>query len=543
MSSPSEVFFVLCATSILCTALGIRAWECMHTVRVAKFCHRRSGSYLRKYLKVAILMDADEPADAIHVHAAELLHSEQLSVVRLVCFFFPVITSGLSLTRNSWLYVDEASSFSFSQGQHAVLCISSSAFIFVWISMKCNLLSTNKLADRLYVLACLLIDAMVAFSSNSRSDVENTIRFAVGLGVVFVFSRLDTHLVAFWNAVFIIVAGVKHTMTEADTMRGDMQTLLVVAPLMVFVAIQTFASHQIYTLTCESTLNQARAKESTVEQGALGKLLENACDVVIPLDASFSILDDAKNLSTMLMRDSSSSLKGRSIFDYFASEEEKERFQNSFKARSSTEEPRVSALNLHLRGDHGSQVNFESMGVAFRHVDGIERYLIGLRELSDFLPRSVRELQQRTVAPAEVAREDVSRNSASSNRGTPATIIGQPIASHGQHLIDASSSSSCSRRRRGHQLVSPLWNETSENGKRESLLGLIASWNCRVLPGCCSMHRTIPEVKRMLKRISTLQCDRTLHEPRNQCTLCGVLGSYEEDLFCSICHHDESVCL
>eukprot|EP00928_Gymnodinium_smaydae_P013867 TRINITY_DN1502_c1_g3_i1.p1 TRINITY_DN1502_c1_g3~~TRINITY_DN1502_c1_g3_i1.p1 ORF type:complete len:307 (+),score=23.22 TRINITY_DN1502_c1_g3_i1:131-922(+) len=263
------------------------------------------------------------------------------------------------------------------------------------------------------------------------------------------------------------------------------------------------------------------------------------------MDASFSIADDAKSLSTMLMRDSSRSLKGRSIFDYIANEEDKERLQNSFKAQSSTEEPRVSALNLHFRGDHGSEVNFESMGVAFQHVDGTERYLIGLRELSDFLPRPIRELQQSTVAPAEVAHEDVSRNQASTNRGTPATITGHPIANHAQEKHpDACSSSSGPRRSFVHQqLVSPLWNETSEEGKFESLLGLIASWNSKLPSGCCSMHRTVPEVKRTLKIISKTMCNRKFHQPRNQCTSCGVLDSYEEDLICRICHHDESVCL
>eukprot|EP00928_Gymnodinium_smaydae_P013868 TRINITY_DN1502_c1_g4_i1.p1 TRINITY_DN1502_c1_g4~~TRINITY_DN1502_c1_g4_i1.p1 ORF type:complete len:547 (+),score=51.00 TRINITY_DN1502_c1_g4_i1:68-1708(+) len=544
MSSPNDYYFVLFASLILCVALGIRTWECMPTLSVPKLSPCRVGSDLRRFFKIAFLMEVDEPVDAIHSYAAGLLHSEQLSYARLICFLFPVLASALSLLRNGWLYTDNVNFFYLSGAQHAVLCIAAGSFVLVRILMSWNLLSTKRLAERVYLCACLFIDAMVVVSSDSRNDVEYTTRLGHGLRAVFLFARLDTHLVAFWNVVSAIIASVKYSMTEADTVREDMPTLQYVGSVLSILALITYASHQVYACTRESALNEARAKESNVEQGALGKLLENACDVVVSLDASFSMLDDARSLLSMLMRDSSRSLQGRSIFDYIANEEDKERLQASLKAKSSTLEPRVSALNLRMRDSRGGEVSFESMGVAFRHVDGTESYKIGLREISDFLPRSIRGLREDTLAPAEVPREEVRVGQASCSRGTPATIMGQPIPRHAQDPNDPDACSSSSRSHRScgqQQLASPLWKETTEEGKFESIFWLIGSWNCKLPPGCCSLHRTASEVKRMLKTISKMKCNYKCHEPRNQCTACGLLNSYEEDLICSICHHDESL--
>eukprot|EP00928_Gymnodinium_smaydae_P023994 TRINITY_DN19572_c0_g1_i1.p1 TRINITY_DN19572_c0_g1~~TRINITY_DN19572_c0_g1_i1.p1 ORF type:complete len:572 (+),score=43.21 TRINITY_DN19572_c0_g1_i1:135-1718(+) len=526
--------------------LGIRAWEYVPTLRVANL--RPSGclSGLLRCFKVALVAQAEEPADAIHSCAAELLHGEQLSYARSMCFLFSVVTSGVSLLRNSLMYQDDATLFHFSKGQHAVLCIAAAAFALVYTLMTCNVLWTSKVAEKVYVSAFLFIDAMIVFSSDYRYDVEQTSRIGLVLGFVFLFARVDTRLVAFSNVVFTILAGVRHTIAEAATDRGEMSTVQFVASVMFIVAWQTFASHQFYTCSWDSALKEARVKEGSAEQGALSKLLESACEVVASLDASFSFSDDAKLFSSMLMRDSSRSLRGQSIFDYIANEEDRERLQKSFMAKSTSVEPRVAALNLHLLDGLGSKVNFEAMGVAFRQVDGTERYRIGLRELPDFLPRSIRELQRRTLAPAEVAQEEVIGNRRSNHPGTPATIFRQPIPDDAQDLNELDASRSTSRARRScnvQHLVAPLWNETTEEGRLQSLLKLMESWNCMVPAGCCSMHRTIPEVKRMIKSISKMTCKHAFHEPRDQCTSCGLLGSYEEDLICSNCHHDESVCL
>eukprot|EP00928_Gymnodinium_smaydae_P013863 TRINITY_DN1502_c0_g1_i6.p1 TRINITY_DN1502_c0_g1~~TRINITY_DN1502_c0_g1_i6.p1 ORF type:complete len:575 (+),score=72.82 TRINITY_DN1502_c0_g1_i6:64-1788(+) len=572
MATLIEVSVALCACFILCVALFVRACECLVALGPLKLSSWSVSSSLRKLFRVALLLETEEPVDAVAAYALELLHREQLACTRSVCWCFPILASAFNILFNAWLAEGESVYIVFSEAQHVVLCITAGAFILLRCFWSCNAPTSPKIAKMIYVGACLSVILFVMFARGSRFHVGRTLTLALTLGFVVVFARMDTCLVIFWNVLFFTASIVKHAAADAGTRSEFPPTWNLAVPVMCIVAIQIFAAHQLYTSTRESCWNEARAKWSSIEQGALGKLLEGACDVVVSVDSSFSILEEAKRFSAMLMYNVTHSLRGQNILDHIAKEEDRERFQKSFRSMSSSLEPQVSTLKLHLRDSRGSEVNVDSMGVAYRDVDGTQKYLIGIRELSDFQPRPIRELRRATTAPAEEVNDkpngtqafsprgtaaiainqplprhaqDVDGTRANTARGSAANVIGQPLPRHALDAIDepdARSSSSRSGRSCVHRhLASPLWQETSEYGKFESLLSLIASWNCKLPPGCCSAHMTVPEVKRMLEKIAKMMCKHQLHMPQSQCTSCGILGSCEEDLMCNICHHDETI--
>eukprot|EP00928_Gymnodinium_smaydae_P096487 TRINITY_DN8534_c0_g2_i1.p1 TRINITY_DN8534_c0_g2~~TRINITY_DN8534_c0_g2_i1.p1 ORF type:complete len:548 (-),score=24.48 TRINITY_DN8534_c0_g2_i1:157-1800(-) len=545
MSDTGDAVVALCASLILCTALLVGAYRCVCALGRSKICSCSPISILRRSLKAALFFGADEPVDAIEAYALAVLQRDQDTCARSTCFLWAILLSGLSVVHNTWLFQQADGGYFFTQAQHAGLCVGAGASVLLWIFWSGNMLATGKLARVSFAGIWLVLDVFMLYSRESRFDIECAAIYGILLGCTCLFTRMDTNVAAFWIALFVIVAVVKHALAEPTTFASETMEM---TPIQ-FTVVTVFAwvwlicvADQINTKAHESAVNEGRTKQSTIEQGALGKLLESACDVVVPVNESLSIMEDAKPFSALLMHDVSRSVQGQSILDYVATEQDQERLQNSLRAMIAAVEPLVSALNLRLRDSRGNAISVECMSVAFRSLNDSPKYLIGLREFPDFLPQPIRELQPATVNPAAGADNQRTRKRRSSRQGSAATLLGQPIGNDEADAANSSSASSCSHAKCGHRhLVLPTWNETSDVGKFASLFRLIQSWNCKLPPGCCSVHRTIPEVKQVLERISTIECDNQLHSARSQCTSCGLLNSLNEDLECLVCRRSESV--
>eukprot|EP00928_Gymnodinium_smaydae_P021909 TRINITY_DN18584_c0_g2_i1.p1 TRINITY_DN18584_c0_g2~~TRINITY_DN18584_c0_g2_i1.p1 ORF type:complete len:530 (-),score=64.95 TRINITY_DN18584_c0_g2_i1:79-1668(-) len=283
-------------------------------------------------------------------------------------------------------------------------------------------------------------------------------------------------------------------------------------------------SEVIRTATCAEIFQRVTATAGSIEKSAVRTLLENMCDVILPLEPSLTLSEDVPQFKGMLMLEPNQSVRGVPLERYMVSDDDKERFQHQLttsRPSSVCPESVVRCFNVALRDSDGNSISVEFFSVVFESLNKETHYILGIRELSDsrFAPL------QGNLASGVTSDDLVN---AQLNQARMACVS--------ESLASSSVPSRASSRGRPRRIL-PHLRETSESAKIATLIHLIGSWNVQLQrTSCCSMHAGWSDVKSTLKRIQKLPCMRNLHiRTMQSCRTCGVLDCFDHEASCRAC--------
>eukprot|EP00928_Gymnodinium_smaydae_P027013 TRINITY_DN21031_c0_g1_i2.p1 TRINITY_DN21031_c0_g1~~TRINITY_DN21031_c0_g1_i2.p1 ORF type:complete len:559 (-),score=39.16 TRINITY_DN21031_c0_g1_i2:105-1682(-) len=364
-------------------------------------------------------------------------------------------------------------------------------------------------------------------------------RFAASVSV------LQFRVTVFWNAVCSIFICTHLIIIRA---KGDSPIAFFVGiEIMQFLLVIIMAEGLRMSLYSELH-HEVNAAAGSIEKSAVKALLDNVCEVILPLDSTFAMSEDVPRFKGMLMLNPNSSLNGVRLDTYIPFEEDKALMYDQLKSLDpSRTDSVVRGFNLTMRDSDGNDIDVEAFGVAFETLNKSIGYMLGIRELSE-LQGGLARRSQVHPALAQNPLELVHRRAQMTSTG------GEPIAQrvgNATNQADASSSSDASVASTppsdafavARQLSN--LNETSDMAKVATSINLIGSWNFSASRrSCCSMHAGLVEVKRILKRVRRLPCMKNLHVPTvEQCSACGVLECYDNGISCRVCKHRRRISL
>eukprot|EP00928_Gymnodinium_smaydae_P042214 TRINITY_DN28454_c0_g1_i2.p1 TRINITY_DN28454_c0_g1~~TRINITY_DN28454_c0_g1_i2.p1 ORF type:complete len:554 (-),score=41.75 TRINITY_DN28454_c0_g1_i2:219-1880(-) len=286
------------------------------------------------------------------------------------------------------------------------------------------------------------------------------------------------------------------------------------------------------------------------EKSATTTLLDNMCDVVLPLDSKLTITEDVPRFKGMLMLNPNSSTDGLRLDGFIPSEEDKQRLNEQLSdCCSSGRESVVKCLTVTMRDSDGNDMCVEMHGVAFKTLNMSTQYMLGVRELSDSNVRLAplrenleQDDQPREDGPLRLEAREVATYAADQAPGSHAPAAGTPpsvAVARSRPKASAAPPNAAATRTRPLQ----HFQRTSEKAKLASTINLVASWNFSSRHrSCCDMHVGLGEVKRILKHLRRLPCMHDLHDGTvEQCSACGILDCYESGLCCKVCGHEGRV--
>lgn len=202
--------------------------------------------------------------------------------------------------------------------------------------------------------------------------------------------------------------------------------------LVVILALTLFSLHGAYSSEMNTRARWLAQRQvetqqcllSTQEQ-AVYRILERFCDCLIHLGACCTILEPTPRLSAMLLHTSGSSAQGKSLCDYFASEEDRSRFSEAVR-RIALEVDCTEMLPLRMMDSHGRQFQVHAYCSCFQARLGDHRFLVGLVEAQE-RTENLGELQASRAAPTIVGRSHAgSENSSESGwESAPDSDIGE----------------------------------------------------------------------------------------------------------------------
>eukprot|EP00928_Gymnodinium_smaydae_P009550 TRINITY_DN13580_c0_g1_i1.p1 TRINITY_DN13580_c0_g1~~TRINITY_DN13580_c0_g1_i1.p1 ORF type:complete len:420 (-),score=60.26 TRINITY_DN13580_c0_g1_i1:439-1620(-) len=340
-------------------------------------------------------------------------------------------------------------------------------------------------------------------------------------------SYLDCRLVIPSNVVCCVASCLRYSFAE-----GSSDILVPLVGLDTIVGLEVAALIVVILLcgglqraTHVEILNEVTGRANAIETSALSLLLENVCDVVLSMDSTFTILDEAKRFASMLMLDTTRSLKGTCIEHFMPLEEDKVRLRNLLTNGATAA---VRCMNLNFRGGYGRHIGVEIFGVAFVDLDDATNYMLGIREenVHEYFDSEAGGTPRRQATSAGGS----ARAPLHPCHGTPPTLIGNALSDQsgsGGGENDETVSGKCGRSMSsgGTLLALPNLRETRLDVKKKTMRALLSSWNTKVsMRQCCNFHSSLPDVRMVLDLMSKGPCVNDLHaEVNSQCTSCGLL--------------------
>eukprot|EP00928_Gymnodinium_smaydae_P005846 TRINITY_DN12021_c0_g1_i4.p1 TRINITY_DN12021_c0_g1~~TRINITY_DN12021_c0_g1_i4.p1 ORF type:complete len:562 (-),score=56.83 TRINITY_DN12021_c0_g1_i4:220-1827(-) len=393
-------------------------------------------------------------------------------------------------------------------------------------------------------------DFSSAVSTSSGEVTFYTLSAACALRLLATVNVLHFRLALFWNAVCSIVSSCKLVLGEAEGPFPRSNFAFLEAILCIAVIL---LSEGIRSAKFAETFQEVNAAAGNIEKSAATSLLENMCDVILPLDPSLTISKDVPQFKGMLMLNPNSSVEGLNIDNWIPCQEDKTRLHQQITSSSSDEDSNVSCFNVTLRDSDGNDIRVEMFSVAFESLNKSRRYMLGIREFSD--------LEVRPAPLLGTVDNDQQQENSGSSSDAPHESVEVPhrservasskgdmrmIQSTGADQSDDSSSADAAVACTSGAMVVPSveLRETSERAKLATTITLLTSWKVKTSqPWCCEMHAGLSEAKRMLKKVRKCACFKELHPDSDQCSACGILQKFDTSGRCNVCAHPRHISL
>eukprot|EP00928_Gymnodinium_smaydae_P097496 TRINITY_DN8846_c0_g4_i2.p1 TRINITY_DN8846_c0_g4~~TRINITY_DN8846_c0_g4_i2.p1 ORF type:complete len:543 (+),score=38.52 TRINITY_DN8846_c0_g4_i2:52-1680(+) len=404
----------------------------------------------------------------------------------------------------------------------------------------CRRLEPGKAVHVSYGLVMIFCIIFILLSNDSTSIFSSGQMAFIRLS--FIPCGLPVFEVVFWNSLCSIGSVVRFAVA-ATSDQGEAGPHTVVAFEMFLLALSIAASEWFRVLAWSEMFRDAVAKSDGLQYDALGFLMDNVCDVTLPLDEHFVLSSDSKLFAALLMRDTRRSLKGTNVQDYMVSEDDRERFRNMFAHKDMGETPAVACLNISLRESSGTNIGVEVFGVRFKRIDGIPNYILGIRE--NAADRWLPPLRQSKQVDGQRKQGRSTRQSVSN--GSPQVAM-RSASSTNQQASDSPSRSSDSsfdaplttRNSAGNSDARQHFQPTGRGAKIQSMTELMLLWSV-MAPGktCCAFHATLAEAKNVISMMRMGPCQPAFYdEDLLQCGTCGILNDRKGSPQCTLCECD-----
>eukprot|EP00928_Gymnodinium_smaydae_P005848 TRINITY_DN12021_c0_g1_i6.p1 TRINITY_DN12021_c0_g1~~TRINITY_DN12021_c0_g1_i6.p1 ORF type:complete len:561 (-),score=62.12 TRINITY_DN12021_c0_g1_i6:278-1882(-) len=386
-------------------------------------------------------------------------------------------------------------------------------------------------------------DFSSAVSTSSGEVTFYTLSAACALRLLATVNVLHFRLALFWNAVCSIVSSCKLVLGEAEGPFPRSNFAFLEAILCIAVIL---LSEGIRSAKFAETFQEVNAAAGNIEKSAATSLLENVCDVILPLDPNLTISKDVPRFKGMLLLNPNSSVAGLNIDNYIPCQEDKTRLHQQITSSSPDEDSSVRCFNVTLRDSDGNDISVEMFSVAFESLNKSRRYMLGIREFSDLQVRPAPLLgtldhDQPNEEPVELPHlSEPVEVPHLTQRITSSEGEMRVTESIGDEQSDVSSSADVEVASTSSAMVAPSCQlrETSERAKLVTTITLLTSWKIKTSqPWCCQMHAGLSEAKRMLKKVRKTPCVKDLHPNPEQCSACGVLQSFDHTGICYVCAH------
>eukprot|EP00928_Gymnodinium_smaydae_P097495 TRINITY_DN8846_c0_g4_i1.p1 TRINITY_DN8846_c0_g4~~TRINITY_DN8846_c0_g4_i1.p1 ORF type:complete len:545 (+),score=31.89 TRINITY_DN8846_c0_g4_i1:52-1686(+) len=406
----------------------------------------------------------------------------------------------------------------------------------------CRRLEPGKAVHVSYGLVMIFCIIFILLSNDSTSIFSSGQMAFIRLS--FIPCGLPVFEVVFWNSLCSIGSVVRFAVA-ATSDQGEAGPHTVVAFEMFLLALSIAASEWFRVLAWSEMFRDAVAKSDGLQYDALGVLMDNVCDVTMPMDDKFVLSSDSKRFAALLMRDTRRSLKGTNVQDYMPFEDDKERFRNMFAHEDIGDKPVVACLNLSLRESSGTNIGVEVFCVRFKRIDDVPSYILGIRE--NAAERWLAPLRQTEQVDGQSKQKRSTRQS-DANSSPHVTMLGasstrQPADTDESqcHSFDSLFDSHCAStssndKSDAKQHLKP----TGRGAKLQSMTELIAVWSVPA-PGkmCCAYHATLAEAKNVLSMMRRGPCQPTFYdEDLLQCGACGILNDPKGSRQCTLCECD-----
>lgn len=239
-----------------------------------------------------------------------------------------------------------------------------------------------------------------------------------------------THVVLFWNLVFIIVGG--HRMYSALGL--PFLCIVVSYQTWNFVAV-VLLSYWAAEDTGADVRRQVEALALQDESCGLWTLLDLVCDVVVPLDAALRITEKAPRFGAMVTLQGRS-VEGMRLQDFMPRADDRQAFERCAQAEAEGEDialPR--ALQVKFRDGLGNILDVELFFVQFWTL-GHRRSFVGVRELGDAsppqecrrFPGARQRRRRRCASPLASSDDAASSCSSASSEGLADAGAGRALA-------------------------------------------------------------------------------------------------------------------
>eukprot|EP00928_Gymnodinium_smaydae_P083887 TRINITY_DN67129_c0_g1_i1.p1 TRINITY_DN67129_c0_g1~~TRINITY_DN67129_c0_g1_i1.p1 ORF type:complete len:531 (-),score=56.15 TRINITY_DN67129_c0_g1_i1:200-1792(-) len=378
------------------------------------------------------------------------------------------------------------------------------------------------------------ITLWVAFAhlDESAEHLTVTLIYSLGIRCVMSWSGADVGLIVLLN----IVSSAFDIVSFAFCSHAENMQFTLHAQIQIGVCFVTsiFAMEVARQLRIDSSY-EVQEKQRKAETSATMMLLESVCDVALSLDSNLHILEDAPRLSAILMRETSRSLKGKSIQSFMSCEQDNVRFQKQLEWAASCVPPSVCSMNarMRVRDGSGSVIHTEMFGVPYSNLDGSTCYMVGIRELFDGQAGPLQHRQE-------------SRSSRRRANAAPKPDVFGSRAACGTEANEAADDADVSNSETStlsgprNLLALPGKRKTIEGAQHETLLQVMTNWNLEIPPSfCCTFHAYAMDLKRLCHRFAQLPCQPDFHDHvETQCSNCGLLDFADSAYRCHHCDHN-----
>eukprot|EP00928_Gymnodinium_smaydae_P043631 TRINITY_DN29196_c0_g1_i1.p1 TRINITY_DN29196_c0_g1~~TRINITY_DN29196_c0_g1_i1.p1 ORF type:complete len:541 (-),score=45.92 TRINITY_DN29196_c0_g1_i1:148-1770(-) len=479
------------------------------------------------------LQDVDETRDEV----LRLMHERQAQRMKACAMVF----SNVFCLHSVGVFINEVS------GKPHWMTFEQNVVVMLFFSLSL-VMNTGKKFEResmvlaYYSLAMLSVTALV-WVGNDFPIGEGEVMLYTGIAscmgrLIASLSVLHLSSAVLWNIIcsvsFCFKAGL------FLTRHGDSFWTFCFSELAVCCAIVILSANIHFRIYAEVE-HEVIAACGSIEKSAVTMLLDNICDVVLPLDSNLAIAEEVPRFKSMLMLRPEKTVRGLQMNSFLSCEEDAQRFNRHLTTSDSAgliPESAVRCFNVTIRDSDGNSIDVEVFSVKFEKFNKSTHYMLGIREIVD---------SKVHPTPLNVKQSCRAEDARSSRRGTRAVqrmAVSQPsVIGNAEELSSFSAPSNSSSG--GMCCCFPALVETSNMARIATLLHLMGTWNSR-LPrrSCCTMHASTREVKHTLKEMLRMPCMRNLHVGTQQgCRACGILDHHDNDndFSCRVCGYDARI--
>ncbi|CAK9087104.1 unnamed protein product [Durusdinium trenchii] len=239
-------------------------------------------------------------------------------------------------------------------------------------------LVTPKSLDAWYVGTCLLWYVALIPARYANVMVVMAFSFAGR----FLFGALVKRVWCFLLCTFIGLVQLlwmarlqrQHPTDEAGPI-VNVNIVLLITYLMMLAGVSAFR-----WLLLENAKLKHDLQGRTVELGAISSLLAVCYDAVVEVDETLQLMEDSRQLSSMLLHSGSKGLAGRSLLD-FCAKEDHARISQLFQSSIASESTSVMALNADMLDSDQNHVKVEMFHAQFQNLANKRSFLVGVREI------------------------------------------------------------------------------------------------------------------------------------------------------------------